>query len=126
MKNLVIDETKYTPLINFDADNRIFELSGKSYPENTFEFYKPMIEWVKEYFSFSSKKKTVVNFEIIYFNSSSSKLFFDFFDILEEVHNNGEDIEINWIYDGENEVALEAGEDFKEDFENLNFNLVEK
>ncbi len=41
MKNLVIDETKYTPLINFDADNRIFELSGKSYPENTFEFYKP-------------------------------------------------------------------------------------
>ncbi len=54
-------------------------------------------------------------------------MFFDFFDILEEVHNNGEDIEINWIYDGgENEVALEAGEDFKEDFENLNFNLVEK
>jgi len=33
---------------------------------------------------------------------------------------------INWIYDEENESALEAGEDFMEDFEDLTINLVEK
>ena len=54
------------------------------------------------------------------------KLFFDFFDLVEEAQNNGKTIEINWIYDLENESALEAGEDFKEDFEDLNINLISK
>ena len=126
MENLILEETKYTPSINLDVEKGIFELIGKSYPENTFEFYKPMIDWVEEYFDDNEQEKTIVNLEIIYFNSSSSKLFFDFFDLLEEAHNNGKKIEINWIYDEENEAALEAGEDFKEDFEDLNFNLMEK
>lgn len=126
MENLIIEETKYTPSIKLDFKKGLLELTGKSYPENTFEFYKPMMDWVEKYFDGNEQKKTVVNMEIIYFNSSSSKLFFDFFDLLEEAHNNGKDIEINWIYDEENESALEAGEDFKEDFVTLNFNLIEK
>ncbi len=126
MENLIIEETKYTPSIKLDATKGTIELIGKSYPENTFEFYKPMMEWVENYFDGNEVEKTVVNLEIIYFNSSSSKLFFDFFDLLEEAHNNGKSVEVNWIYDKENESALEAGEDFKEDFENLKFNLVSK
>lgn len=126
MENLILEETKYTPSINLSAENGILELSGKSYPENTFEFYKPMMDWVEEYFNGNEKEKTIVNIEIIYFNSSSSKLFFDFFDLLEEAHNKAKNIEVNWIYDPENEAALEAGEDFQEDFEKLKFNLVEK
>jgi hypothetical protein len=126
MENLIIEETKYTPSIKLDATKGTIELIGKSYPENTFEFYKPMMEWVENYFDGNEAEKTVVNLEIIYFNSSSSKLFFDFFDLLEEAHNNGKSVEVNWIYDKENESALEAGEDFKEDFENLKFNLVSK
>ena len=126
MENLILEETKYTPSITLNAQNGILELSGKSYPENTFEFYKPMMDWVEEYFNGNEQDKTVINIEIIYFNSSSSKLFFDFFDLLEEAHNNGKAVEVNWIYDSENEAALEAGEDFQEDFEELKFNLVEK
>ncbi len=126
MENLIIEETKYTPSIKLDAVKGTIELIGKSYPENTFEFYKPMMEWVENYFDGKEAEKTVINLEIIYFNSSSSKLFFDFFDLLEEAHNNGKNVEVNWIYDEENESALEAGEDFKEDFEELKFNLVKK
>ena len=126
MENLILEETKYTPSITLNAQNGILELSGKSYPENTFEFYKPMMDWVEEYFNGNEQDKTVINIEIIYFNSSSSKLFFDFFDLLEEAHNNGKAVEVNWIYDSENEAALEAGEDFQEDFEESKFNLVEK
>jgi len=100
-------------------------ISGKSYPENTFDFYKPVMEWMERYFEGDVQEKTIINMEIIYFNSSSSKLFFDFFDLIEEV-NDKNNIEINWLYDEENESALEAGEDFKEDFESLNFNLVIK
>lgn len=125
MENLTLDATKYTPKITLDATTGIISLVGKSYPENTFEFYKPVMEWVESYFEQTPKDVTVVNMEIIYFNSSSSKLFFDFFDLLEESSQNNK-IEINWIYDAENESAEEAGEDFIEDFENLSINLVEK
>ena len=124
MENLTIEETKYTPKITLDTKG-IISLVGKSYPENTFEFYVPMMEWLEHYFKDSPAEKTVVNLEIVYFNSSSSKLFFDFFDLLEE-NSKENDIEINWIYDEENESAEEAGEDFIEDFEDLNIKLVVK
>lgn len=124
MENLIIEETKYTPKIDLNLSG-VISLVGKSYPENTFDFYEPMMSWVKEYFETSAQEKTVVNLEITYFNSSSSKLFFDFFDLLDE-NVDDHNIEINWIFDEENESAEEAGEDFVEDFEDLKINLVSK
>ena len=124
MENLNIEATKYTPVINLDLSGTI-SMVGKSYPENTFEFYAPMMDWVKEYFETSAKDLTTVNLEITYFNSSSSKLFFDFFDLLEESSEDNK-IKINWIYDEENESAEEAGEDFIEDFEDLDIELKTK
>lgn len=123
MNNLVIEETKYTPTIELNAEEGTIRITGKSYPENTFEFYEPVMQWIEEYFDGNAQEETKVNMEIIYFNSSSSKLFFDLFDLLEE-NNNNHCIIINWIYDEENESALEAGEDFQEDFEDLTINLI--
>ena len=100
------------------------EIKGDSLPENTAEFYKELMIELKDYFN-SPQDKTVINLEITYFNSSSSKLFFDFFDLLESASEKY-DIEINWIYDEDNESMEEAGEDFKEDFESLTFNMVTK
>jgi len=124
MQNLKVEATKYTPEIHLDTSGFI-TIVGKSYPENTFEFYTPMMQWLEDYFDGHSAKRTIVNMEIIYFNSSSSKLFFDFFDLLEENFDDNI-IDINWIYDEENESAEEAGEDFIEDFESLNIKLVTK
>lgn len=124
MEKFKLEATKYTPEISMDT-SAIISIVGKSYPENTFEFYAPMMTWLKNYFDGEVADTTVVNMEVIYFNSSSSKLFFDFFDILEENHKKHR-IEVNWIYDEENESALEAGEDFIEDFEQLEINLITK
>lgn len=126
MENLHTEATKYTPDINLDAQKRFLSFSGKSYPENTFDFYQPTLEWLNSYFAEETQEKTVIEMDIIYFNSSSSKLFFDLFDLLEEAHENGKDLTVRWLYDAENENALEAGEDFKEDFESLSFDLIEK
>jgi len=125
MNTLQIEETKYTPTIELNQESGIITITGKSYPENTFEFYEPVMKWVEEYFDGNAQEETIVNLEIIYFNSSSSKLFFDFFDLLEESSEENT-ITINWIYDEENESALEAGEDFQEDFEDLTINLISK
>ena len=124
MKYTKIESTRYTPEIILDPSGLV-SISGKSYPENTFEFYAPILRWVKDYLSKDSVPKTVVNLEIIYFNSSSSKLFFDLLDLFDESKNVC-DSEVNWIYDEENENAKEAGEDFIDDFDSLRINLVLK
>lgn len=123
MQTMNIEETKYTPSIVLDA-NGFITIKGKSYPENTFEFYAPIMKWVEDYFA-EEGKKLVVTMEIVYFNSSSSKLFFDFFDLLEE-NKAKNTIEVHWVYDAANESAKEAGEDFIDDFEALNIHLVMK
>lgn len=124
MENLHLDATKYTPEIDLNTNGTI-SMVGKSYPENTFEFYAPVMDWLRDYFDSSAKDVTTVNLEITYFNSSSSKLLFDFFDLLEE-NSDDNNIVINWIYDEDNESAEEAGEDFMEDFEDLKINLTTK
>ena len=124
METLTIEASKYTPYIMMDGDTGVIDIRGKSYPENTFEFYTPVMEWLKDYFK-NPQKKTILTMEILYFNSSSSKFFYDLFDFL-EAHSNMTDLVINWVYDEENESALEAGEEFKEDFEDLSFYIVAK
>ncbi len=122
--DLEIAPSDYTPAIRFQASGHL-SLSGKSYPENTFEFYAPVLEWVRSYFEQGAAERTVVEIELIYFNSSSSRLLFDLFDLLDE-HREQYAIEVRWIYDAENESAREAGEDFVEDFEDLNILLQVK
>jgi hypothetical protein len=124
METLHIEATKYTPEIILDTQASTITLIGKSYPENTFEFYQPLMNWVEAFFK-NPQPTLTVKMEIIYFNSSSSKLFFDFFDLLEDYKDETK-LTIQWIYDEENESALEAGEDFIEDFEDLNIQLTIK
>jgi len=124
LKNLEIEATQYTPQITLDNGGFI-TLVGESYPEDTIKFYAPMLSWVKKYFDTNAAELTIVNIELSYFNSSSSKLFFDFFNIL-DLNRDEHKIKVNWIYDEENEVAEEIGEEFILDFKDLNISLVTK
>ncbi|MDM8569380.1 DUF1987 domain-containing protein [Thiotrichales bacterium HSG1] len=119
--------TKYTPEIYFDANTNILGLKGESYPENITEFSSPLFSWLENYLGNLGKKNFTINIELIYFNSSSSKMLLDLFDLLEEeVNDNNKNIVVNWIYDAENDAAQEYGEEFQEDLEVLTFNLVRK
>lgn len=126
MDNLLIEATKYTPKISFNAETNVLEIKGETYPENTAEFYSPVFEWLEAYLNQLQDQKVRVDMEIIYFNSSSSKVLMDLFDRFEESVKEGKSIEINWIYHKEDESALEYGEEFQEDLEVLKLNLIEK
>ncbi len=126
MENLVIEASNYTPAIHFDAGNHVLDIRGKSYPENTWEFYTRVFAWLEKYLKNEASNAITVNIELIYFNSSSSKVLLDLFDLLEEAAGDGKTITVNWVYDVEDEDALEFGEEFKEDLESLDFNLVRK
>lgn len=126
MDNLKIEATKYTPEIFFDAENHVLEIKGKSYPENTSAFYRPVFDWLESYMEAEEPENIVVNLELVYFNSSSSKVLMDFFDLLEDAAEEGINVTVNWIFEAEDEDLLEFGEEFQVDFEVLNFNLIEK
>jgi hypothetical protein len=126
MENLIIEKTEATPEIRFDYASGILELRGESYPENTAEFYAPVFEWLRKFLDSGNELAVTVNMEIIYFNSSSSKALMNLFDLLNEAATVGRKIAVNWIYAAGNESALEYGEEFKEDLNFIEFNLVEK
>ncbi len=126
MANLYIQATKYTPEVNFDEQSYIMNISGKSYPENTFQYYKPIIDWVESFLANSQNKLITFNLDLEYLNSSSLKAYFDMFDILEIAYENGKSISINWLFDKDNDIAQETGEDFIADFTKLNISLIVK
>lgn len=112
MESLIIDGTTKTPDVNFNAEKGILEVKGRSIPENSIEFYKPLVDWLEEYAQ-GPLAKTQVNVHLEYFNTSSSKCILDVFKKLETIHKNKYDVQINWYYEEDDEDMLEAGEDYE-------------
>lgn len=112
MESLIIDGTTKTPDVNFNAEKGILEVKGRSIPENSIEFYKPLVDWLEEYAQ-GPQSKTQVNVHLEYFNTSSSKCILDVFKKLEAIHKNKYDVQINWYYEEDDEDMLEAGEDYE-------------
>lgn len=107
------ERTYHTPFINLDPVSGIFEVTGKSIPENTSLFYKPFFEWLDEYMK-SPAVKTSLNVQLDYFNTSSSKSIFDTFKLLQKLHESGKsEVLITWLYNENDEDMEEAGEDYK-------------
>jgi SiaC family regulatory phosphoprotein len=115
---------KSTPRILLDSDKKEFLIEGQSYPENSMSFYEPVIAWIKEYLS-KENEEFLLKIRLLYINTSSTKAMFYIFDILEEAFKNGKNVKINWIYDSENEMAKETGEELLEDL-TLPYTIVEQ
>ena len=49
-------------------------------------------------------------------NTSSVKAMMDIFDLLEEAHNKGRAVRVDWLYDPQNERVRELAEEFREDY----------
>jgi hypothetical protein len=112
MELISIEGTPKTPTITMNAETGVVEIKGRSIPENSIEFYKPIVDWLEEY-SNSPAPKTLVNVQLEYFNTSSSKCILDVFKKLEVLKKNNNDVVINWYYEEDDEDMLEAGEDYE-------------
>lgn len=123
MEKITIEGTPKTPTINFDMEKGALEIKGRSIPENSIEFYKPLVEWLEKYGA-KPKTATSVNIQLEYFNTSSSKCILDVFKKLEAIHKNGSEIIINWYYEQDDEDMLEAGEDYQAII-NVPFKMIE-
>lgn len=112
MDNYKIEGSPKTPSITFDLQSGVLEIKGRSIPENSIEFYKPLVDSLDRYSS-AAKPNTTVNVQLEYFNTSSSKCILDVFKKLESIHKGGSQVIINWHYEEDDEDMLEAGEDYQ-------------
>lgn len=116
MEKLKIERGASTPEIDFDPDSGLLRMSGESYPENSFEFYAPIIKWVRTFLCDGDLPITL-RVELEYLNTSSTKCVIDLLDELEAAHRSGRRVLVEWFYDSENERARDTIEEFREDFE---------
>lgn len=123
MKHLKIEGTKQSPFVDFNAEKGKLELRGRSIPENSFEFYNPLLEWLMEYAK-NPKEETVLKVYLEYFNTSSSKYILEVLKKLKDVIKAEGAVRVDWCYDADDEEMMETGEDY-EDVTGLKFEYHE-
>lgn len=113
MNVIRLESSEDTPKIILDAANNLFEISGRSIPEDSAAFYKPILEWIDSYATKPNAKTNFV-FNLEYFNTSSSKLILDILTKLEALHQRNHDMLITWCYREDDEDMQDAGEEYSE------------
>lgn len=121
MKNLKINKTEKTPLIDFNPSTGVMTLEGRSRPESSIKFYEPLEDWILEYAK-NPAEKTIVNFKFDYFDTSSSKWFLTIMKHFETIFLDGKEVEINWYYDDDD--IMEYGEEIQ-DIREVPVNLID-
>ncbi|REJ82904.1 MAG: DUF1987 domain-containing protein [Bacteroidetes bacterium] len=112
MEALIIEESVKTPSIQFNPQNGILEIKGKSIPENSLDFYGPVFNWLDEFLK-NGTQEAEFRVQLEYFNTSSSKCLLDIFRKLENGSGGNGKIRVKWYYEEDDEDMMEAGDDYK-------------
>lgn len=118
-----IDRTETSPQIDIDLDHGVLEFIGRSLPANSEAFYVRVHGWLDEYLK-APRPSTVVNMKMDYFDTSSSKQFYNIFERLNAVSERGHQVNVNWHFETGDEEMAETGKDY-ERFFRMDFKFVE-
>jgi len=100
------EPTKRTPRIVLEP-GRIFIL-GRSIPEDTGEFYRPVYEWIMKYTRINGHKTTVeLGFE--YINTSSTKWIYNIIKKISLIEDLANNVKIIWYFDQGDDDMCELG-----------------
>ncbi|WCG82224.1 DUF1987 domain-containing protein [Pectobacterium sp. A5351] len=132
LSNLHISGTSCTPTVDFHIDTHRLYLSGESYPENAAAFYRPLLTEIRAYLdALTAHAETMppdealpnieIHVSLIYFNSSSTKMLFSLFNLLNQAAEQSLSIALYWYYDKDDDIAEEFGEELHIDFPALIF-----
>ena len=114
MNNLEIPRTNASPAIHADWNSGVVRMVGDSYPENSFELFQPLIDWVERYLA-QAARPLALELELLYLNTSSIRAMMDIFDLLEAAHRAGQTVSARWVYEQANERVGQLADEFKED-----------
>jgi len=119
------EKTNTTPYILIDEEKGYIKFEGKSYLEDIIGFFKDINEWLEGYLSAATVNLTF-DCAMEYFNSSTTKMLYNMMRMMNKKAGNGSKIVVNWIVAEGDDMIIECGEDYQEEMENLEFNIINK
>ena len=115
MERFHIEGDEFIPEIDLDPESSTLRISGESYHEYTGEFFEPIFEWIEEFIK-TPGRDVHLKFRMDYFNTASSKCFYDIIEMLNTYQQSGGgNLRISWFYEDNDLDMLESGEDYAED-----------
>ena len=117
------EKTTSMPYLLVDEEKNYMKLEGRSFHESVTEFFEDIFNWLDVYLK-SDFGTFTFDFEMNYFNSSTSKLLHNMLMKMDQYATDDKKIIVNWITTDDNDIIIECGEDFQEEIENLEFNMV--
>jgi hypothetical protein len=119
----ILFPTKNTPEVILNPKG-IIKLTGRLITENAEDFFKPIEEWIDEYFR-NPAEITCVEINLEYMNSAGTKYLLDIIRKITDVHlkKNTKKFIINWYYSEEDEDMLDKGRLFSSNLD-VPFNLI--
>ena len=115
---IVLAATSATPEVNFDFTAHRLVLKGEAYPENAAAFFRPLLQAVESWLQDVPADSAPLQLHVAlsYFNSSSTKLLFEFFESLNAFAKRGKSCELHWYYDADDDISEEFGQEVSLDF----------
>jgi hypothetical protein len=71
LKNMFIEQTDKSPLVDFNCMSGELILSGRSIPINAPRIFEPILDWINEYVK-NPRQTTNLRLNLEYFNTASS------------------------------------------------------
>lgn len=102
-----------TPTIRFDSKTGELLLEGKSFPPDVTTFFKEILNWLDEYI-LNPADSTIIKLKLDYFNTASSKIVMDILYKMEELHQKGNKVIVEWFYPEDDEDMMETGKEYEE------------
>lgn len=126
MDAFILEETEFTPLVDFSTKNNVLDLKGFSRPEDVRGFYQKFTDWLNancDRLALDAGDEGLkINFNLEYFNSASAKFLLDIFMLLKDIYDSK--ISVSWYYEDGDEDMYETGEEFS-DALGLPFEFIE-
>jgi len=97
--------------LKYNSGDLLFE--GRFMPENTKDYFEPVMEWVRNYTS-KPQSKTNLIFKLDYFNTSFSKKLLDMMCLFEDLQATGQEVSVTWFSKKNDQDLLEAGKGYAE------------
>lgn len=117
-----IAATDRTPAITLTDSPLKLSISGESFPEDVSAFYGEVIAAINQ-LATTAKGKLEVEMAMVYINSSSIKAMYRIFEGLDAYRQAGNEVQVTWVAEADDDIMQELGEDFKDRFQTLNFSV---
>ncbi len=111
MNALFIEGKLNSPEVDFNPNNGLLKIVGRSIPENPVKFYQPIEDWVSEYI-LSSPKDLTLYIHLDYLNTHSTECLLIIMKKLEAYFKStNNNVKISWNFDLDDEDMETLGED---------------